>query len=239
MTRNDVTSGLAKPGLMKAGLLPAIAAFAFALAHPGPAQAQDESGVFMKNLLGSLGIIEGEKDAIIYRERAPLVVPPSTNVLPPPRDGERLTANPAWPKDPDVTKAREAAAAARRPVPVRNDQMVSQGGRMSSQELLAVRGTGANSAPQPIANPCYGDNCRETHWVNPNQLRYSNGRNPDAPPIAYGQEPQRQALTEPPAGYRLPSPEAPIGKGQRAPATSAPEDGDPRGFINQEARRNR
>ncbi len=239
MTRNDVTSGLVKPGLMKAGLLAAIAAFAFALAHPGPAQAQDESGVFMKNLLGSLGIIEGEKDAIIYRERAPLVVPPSTNALPPPRDGERLTANPAWPKDPDVSMARAAAAAAPRPVPVRNEQMVSQGARLSGQELLSVRGTGPNSAPQPIANPCYGDNCRETHWVNPNQLRHSNGSNPDAPPIAYGQEPQRQALTEPPAGYRLPSADAPIGKGQRAPATSAPEDGDPRGFINQEARRNR
>ncbi len=40
------------------------------------AQAQSEEGVFMKDLLGSIGIIEKEKDPIRYRERAPLVIPP-------------------------------------------------------------------------------------------------------------------------------------------------------------------
>src|SRR3979409_1797008 len=40
-------------------------------------------------------------EGIEYRERAPLVVPPTRN-LPPPQSEAAVTANPAWPKDPDV-----------------------------------------------------------------------------------------------------------------------------------------
>jgi hypothetical protein len=47
---------------------------------------------------------------IEYRERAPLVVPPSRN-LPPPQDiTGSIDANPAWPKDPDSTSRRKQTA---------------------------------------------------------------------------------------------------------------------------------
>ena len=48
---------------------------------------------------------------IDYRERAPLVVPPSRN-LPPPRDEADVVAKtPAWPKDPDVARRKQELAA--------------------------------------------------------------------------------------------------------------------------------
>ena len=49
---------------------------------------------------------------IDYRERSPLVVPPSRD-LPPPQ-AKATPKNPAWPNDPDVAKARKAAEAKRK-----------------------------------------------------------------------------------------------------------------------------
>ena len=62
---------------------------------------------FMKDL----GLSRSGDGMIEYRERAPLVVPPSRN-LPPPRGEEEVAAKtPAWPKDPDVKRRKEATAA--------------------------------------------------------------------------------------------------------------------------------
>src|SRR5215204_391593 len=44
----------------------------------GPARAQE--GIFMKELLGSLGVIPEDKPRIEYRERAPLVLPPKASL---------------------------------------------------------------------------------------------------------------------------------------------------------------
>jgi hypothetical protein len=70
----------------------------------GSAQAQQ--GVFMRDTLSSIGLIEPEKPAITYRERAPLVMPPKLDgkSLPPPRQPE---ASAQW--------SSSASASARRP----------------------------------------------------------------------------------------------------------------------------
>src|SRR5262249_54084598 len=55
--------------------------------------------------------LQRDGPGIDYTERAPLVVPPSRN-LPPPRSEEEVAAKtPAWPKDPDVKRRKEATAA--------------------------------------------------------------------------------------------------------------------------------
>src|SRR4051812_10728501 len=62
----------------------------------------------MKGFMSSLGLSDGSSGpGIDYRERSPLVVPPSRN-LPPP-EATVAPANPAWPVDPDQKQRREAS----------------------------------------------------------------------------------------------------------------------------------
>ena len=58
--------------------------------------ARAEEGVAFRNLMGSIGILPKEKDPIRYRERAPLVLPPKTE-LPAPSDAY-ASSNPQWPE---------------------------------------------------------------------------------------------------------------------------------------------
>src|SRR4051812_28707420 len=60
---------------------------------------------FFREMMKELGF-QRDKGGIDYRERSPLVVPPS-RALPPPRSEASVTSNPAWPKDPDTTKRRQ------------------------------------------------------------------------------------------------------------------------------------
>ena len=62
----------------------------------------------MRQFLKDLGL-RRDGEGIDYRERAPLVVPPSRN-LPPPQSEASVTANPAWPKDPDAQQRKVEAA---------------------------------------------------------------------------------------------------------------------------------
>src|SRR5260370_11320807 len=89
----------------------------------------------LRQFMKDLGLKRGE-DGIEYRERAPLVVPPTRN-LPPPRSEPAFTANPAWPNDPDVKKRKADAAAAKRRGPARTaaEPMDLDGGPLSRAEL--------------------------------------------------------------------------------------------------------
>lgn len=64
-----------------------------------PATAQEAN--ILKGIFGAIGITGPERPAIEYRERAPLVVPP-TRELPPPVAPDALAANPQWPEDPTL-----------------------------------------------------------------------------------------------------------------------------------------
>ena len=80
-------------------------------------QAQDDDDTFeqkiIKNILGGMGVDVG-RPGIDYRERSPLVIPP-TRDLPPPQAGDPALRNPAWPRDPDrrvVTRSNRPNARA-------------------------------------------------------------------------------------------------------------------------------
>src|SRR5437764_8915370 len=77
------------------------------LALPVAASAQqaqdDDEDTFeqkiIKNILGGMGVDVG-RAGIDYRERSPLVIPP-TRDLPPPQAAGTATHNPAWPREAD------------------------------------------------------------------------------------------------------------------------------------------
>ena len=99
-----------------------------------PATAQE--GGIIRSIFGAIGIAGPERPAIEYRERAPLVVPPSRE-LPPPVAPDALAANPQWPDDPTL-RSRDGV----RGLGLSNDAS----GPMTIEEIRAGRraGVGGN-----------------------------------------------------------------------------------------------
>lgn len=204
-------------------------------ASAAPAAAQDTSGVFMKDMLGKLGIIDEDRPPIEYRERAPLVIPPGVGSLPAPRSASAAKSRDGnWPNDPDVARERAAQREARQPVPVRNDSY--DGRALSVDQIRAGRRAGSRGyAEGERARSCMGDNCREELLVNPDVLRNNGHPMEQKSNLAYGKEPGRGSLAEPPKGYRVPSPNAPLGDGKASPIVRESPGDIEREFIRQQA----
>lgn len=172
---------------------------AVALAAPTGAAAQE--GIFMKDLLGSIGIIPKEQPAIEYRERAPLVLPPRVELRDPVDPKAVVAANPQWPNDPDVAAAKRREADARTPVTETERRRLGQNPTLSIHEIRQGRRPGAEVPNSPVVRR--GDNVRDGHWIHPDTLR-AQGRVDDSVKLT-GVEPDRQSLTEPPGGFRKPT----------------------------------
>ncbi len=172
-----------------------------------PAFAQE--GMLFQRLMS--GVIGSDKPDIDYRERPPLVVPPSS-ALPRPQEpvSERSAA---WPNDPDVAARREAAAAARIPSVLnekhRDNPMLTQ------QELRQGRTTRDGGRPVVAEDQNnYNNQIQPIRIGRDLAARRSQDRTDE---ILYGEEPARRTLTEPPVGYRRPAGTAALGPGQRGP----------------------
>jgi hypothetical protein len=213
-------------------LTEACAVFALALAvgvmaAPQAARAGDENSStdFYKatfgKLLNSFGFKSADDDTDIhYRERAPLVLPPSDK-LPPPEKTSAVR-NPAWPKDPDVTRAKKIkkmeenrdveAERMREENPLRPDQMTPG----PHPRGVASRDTGSSVDP-------YASNV-----LSPSELGFKGtlfdtmfgGDKDNGYSAKFTGEPPRTSLTEPPPGYQTPSPDQPFGSAS-APAPKA------------------
>ncbi len=211
---------------IRIGRLGAVAAaLAMGLAATG-AQAQTEEGVFMKDLLGSIGIIEKEKDPIQYRERAPLVIPPKLE-LPTPGAGAQAR-NGQWPNDPDVAAARRREADARTPTTEREGYRTrSQSDtRLSPEEMRAgrVAGAGLSNKPAPVRSDAdFGDRYNP-FLFNPVQSRIN-------PENEEGATPSRRRLTQPPTEYRVPVEGV---RATREAPTTRVMDEDVKGFARQQ-----
>lgn len=161
---------------------------------PTPAMAQE--GEFMRNLFGSIGLISPERPQIEYRERAPLVVPPSRD-LPPPASAEALREDPRWPDDAS-DRARRQAEAARlerfdRDMRMGTNQDVD---RMTIEEIRSFRRAGARGTGEFQA---HADD--ESYRMTPDELR--------AFARDQANEPQgltRRYLTDPPSHFLRPAP---------------------------------
>ena len=200
-----MTKSTGSPIVRGAAVLSLLAALA------SPAAAQE--GSLVRSVLGTIGLIDEERAEIEYKERAPLVVPPSTALRPPEAAVARRPA--AWPEDADLVRRRKAEAERRVPTTESAERRLADRPLLPAGELRAGRPGApvARTPTEPVYRP--GDSSREEIWVRPDILR-AQGRKAE-PALVAGAEPERRYLTEPPAGLRKPSAAAPVGSGAAAP----------------------
>ena len=175
---------------------------------------EDEDTVeqkIIKNIMKGMGA-DVDKDRIDFRERAPLVIPP-TRDLPPPQEAGVIT-NPAWPKDPDKLKpVKQAKPFVNGSIATRN--MESPERTPISPEALRNGAIPSGkservTAPDPNANKDPG------RAFLPTELGFAGfgslfGYKAEQQPFTG--EPARTNLIQPPTGYQTPSPSYPYGVG--------------------------
>jgi hypothetical protein len=182
----------------------------------GPARAADDDdnrsvdSRIIDSVMKNFGL-RSDGEAIDYRERSPLVVPPRVD-LPPPERATAPVAN--WPRDPDVRRAKEAAAVAARR---RSKSFEEEGRPLTPAELNQGMRPGGRSAE---TTP--GAGSTDTFRVlNPSELGFKgfgrafNLKSEESAPFTG--EPERGSLTQPPAGYQTPSPNYAYGVGPAKP----------------------
>lgn len=177
---------------MASNLLKAFGGAVLLAAAPAvPAQAQ-VSWDPVDEVLGTIGITAKERPHIDYRERAPLVVPPSGANLPPPQDRTSIRGQ-RWPNDPDVLARRRAAEEARAP------STTDYEGRVIRDAKGRNRYAGVPNAPSGGGNGGYNP----ARAISQDQVRLLNAEAAaEATPYRTGGEPRRATLTDPPKGYR-------------------------------------
>jgi hypothetical protein len=173
-----------------------------------------------KGILKGLGLRKDEA-GIDYRERSPLVLPPSNqlNVLPSPEDVANSKKAANWPDDPDIkrVKLRREQERKRKPQnpgvddkPLSPSQMME--GKATAERSAIPKGGEApgksmEGSTQPSTNAELGSKgfmsmFNTGLWAPKEEYTPFTG------------EPQRSSLIEPPPGYRTPSPTQPYGVGR-------------------------
>lgn len=165
-----------------------------------------------KMLLRGVGLRNGQEAGIEYKERPPLVVPPGRN-LPAPIPPEAATIkNPAWPADPDEAR-RAAERKAKKERKAYNPY--TSGDSLKPSEL-------AQKSDKPSVKTSNGPDYSPE--MTPSQLGFNNSMfsglfglgksftgEKDVETRQFVREPTRASLTDPPSGYRTPSPVQPYG----------------------------
>jgi hypothetical protein len=180
-------------------------------------QAQDDDDTFeqkiIKNILGGMGVDVG-RAGIDYRERSPLVIPP-TRDLPPPQAAGTATRNAAWPREPDrkiVVRNRPNARA--------TTEDPGTDSALTPDELRRGTNPRAGRVTDPSQTTGSIEEANIGRPVNPSQLGSSSIFNWNAlmgthlnEQAQFSGEPTRGSLTQPPAGYQTPSPNYAYGAG--------------------------
>jgi len=204
---------------------------AAAVLGSAPVRAADDEPGFdqkiMNSIMDGLGFKRDGEPGISYQERAPLVIPPGRDLMPPERS-DPAANNPAWPKDPDVERRKvETAMQKNRNVsderereqnPLRPDQLTP--GARGKQKRQAARTDDGYQAPASG----FGSQ------LSPSELGYKGNifsnmfSSKKEEQAKFTGEPPRTSLTEPPAGYQTPSPDQPYGLAKGAAPTKAYND---------------
>jgi hypothetical protein len=172
--------------------------------------ADDEEGPSeVQKLLGAAGLLELPKDPIDYQERSPLVVPPTTTLPPPQNVGDVTKLNPEWPNDTDWRRVNRAAARAKTSNEERRGNFYVYGSNTKVEDMSRVN----PARPDKKSNDTYlsaGEEAKAgAERYSPSQLGFLGfGKKASG---NFAGEPERTLLTEPPPGYRTPSPNAPYG----------------------------
>jgi hypothetical protein len=164
----------------------AVSSIAVLVAGSAAVRAGDDTGgdqpytKFFNNMLSNMGLRDKDPD-IEYKERPPLVVPPSRDLPAPVAGGSPSAKNAAWPTD---DKRRSAAK--------------------PKKERSVLTDKPDDTTPTSQSDGSEGS--MWSRWTNWNSLL---GNNKESATFVH--EPDRTTLTEPPAGYRTPSPTQPYG----------------------------
>jgi hypothetical protein len=169
----------------------AVSGIALLVAGSAAVRAEDDTGgdrpytKFFNKMLGNIGLREQEA-GIEYKERPPLVVPPSRDLPQPAAAGSPAAKNAAWPADADGKKR-----AADRGKPKKDRSVLTDKPDDSATPTSQSDGSGGvwNSVTS-FGKTITGNNRESATFVH---------------------EPSRNALTDPPAGYRTPAPSQPYG----------------------------
>jgi hypothetical protein len=169
-------------------------------------------------LLQGLGL-RRDGASIDYRERSPLVLPPGKelNQLPSPEDASRAKQVSNWPDDPDLkrTRVRKEAERKRKPMepgvddkPLMANKMTelpppaTTGNRAGEAPGISAEGNQQPSTPSELGSKGFMSMFKTGLWA------------PKEEYLPFTGEPPRTSLTEPPRGYRTPSPAQPYGVGR-------------------------
>jgi hypothetical protein len=171
---------------------------------------------FLNGVMRGLGLKNGNESSIDYRERSPLVIPPSRNLPPPEQVGAGRTA--AWPDDPDLKRKREVAAK-RKAQNYRGYDPEQEGRNLTPSELNPTGSTRTSGTTRTGTPDSMGDDGRPKR---PSELGYfgglwsSFGKSQQKDEVAtFEREPTRDSLTAPPVGYQTPSAAQRYGLGNR------------------------
>jgi hypothetical protein len=168
----------------------------------------------IKNILGGMGVDVG-RAGIDYRERSPLVIPPSLD-LPPPQAAGLATSNPAWPREPE--RVKKPSAGKRVHARATSDDPGTNA-PMTPEELNRGRVSRSGTGPNPLESNALSDDAAGRPMT-PGQLKSGNiftwdnlmGSNRDK--ATFAGEPSRSSLTMPPPGYQTPSTNQPYQAGE-------------------------
>jgi hypothetical protein len=165
---------------------------------------------FLSGVMSEFSLSGPKHASIDYHERAPLVVPKSTE-LPKPEAGNPATAAAAWPKDDDGLNAADREDADPNvPETERWRYKAVTTGQWPVSPAELNSGTRAARVQDDLNLPT-GFSQYPDGRLSREQLRA--GTKAEAKVSAYAGEPPRRQLTDPPSGYRVPAADAPWGPG--------------------------
>lgn len=194
-------------------LLPLIALCAVVMASPARAQAAQNDGegpTELQKLLGAAGILDLPKDPIDYQERSPLVVPPSATLPPPQNVGDVSKLNPEWPVDPDWKRQHDAPKQSKITPEEARGNFQPWGSTVKVEDMSRVNPARPDKKKASGGYETAGEMEKNgAERLSPSQLGFRGWGKKDS--VSFTGEPDRQVLTEPPPGYRTPSPNAPYG----------------------------
>src|SRR5437763_286153 len=181
-------------------------------------QAQDDDDdtfeqKIIKNILGGMGVNVGQP-GIDYRERSPLVIPP-TRDLPPPQAAGTATHNPAWPREADhkvvIRKTKNTRATPDEPgsESVLTPNELNRGINPRAPRVTDPSQTTGSVEEANIGRPMSPTQLNNKGIFNWNALMGTHLNEQ----TKFESEPTRNALTQQPAGYQTPSSAYPYGAG--------------------------
>jgi hypothetical protein len=191
---------------MKPILILAAALMALSFGHV-PAHAQG-----FRELMEDIGIQKRKQEKMDFNERAPLALPPTLDALPPPEDGGALAkVNPQWPRDPDALK--EQAEADDKTPNYMKGKYQEHPAQDIYKTVMEEKGR-THTASSKDYDTAFD---RSNPVMTPDELREVRDNKAkaaaEAGPVVMV-EPERRRLTDPPPGYRVPSPAQPYGPGE-------------------------